>query len=534
MQDAQEYNRYCPGQEQVKISDAICRARRRSNFPKCKDCPFNEDSGGTGESGDPILPDRQVVEEEKIQRDKIELVFQNYHVRGLYPDQLDAETSWRVGQGIAQFLRSELRGYDRAQAEMSSIVVGRDMRKSSHELAGALIEGLRSGGSTAIDIGMIDTGQLYFAVNHLTCCGGVQVTASHETGEYNGFIICGQKGKLIWSETGLGKIGKIALNTKRHSGVQIAGMEQIDLSGPYKQFIRRFLKPCGGSFNSDRPLKLVVDASNGMAGRWIPLLFGDLDWLEITRLNFEHNGDFHHHPEPLIEANLTQLKDRMRVSKADLGLCFDGDADRCVFVDKEGKTVRPDILGAVLARYFLEDSPGSSVVYDLRSSRSFPETINESGGVPRRERSGHAFVRKSMSDSKSVFGAQLGGRYYFRDNAYCDSGMLTLVHVLNLLTEGGRSLHELSDPVDRYVSIRGLVFENSDPSGTIQELSEKYGDGRVDFLDGLTVQYDDWWFNLKACVTGAMLRLDVEACGESVLESRLGELRSQLGKVFEE
>jgi phosphomannomutase len=222
----------------------------------------------------------------------------------------------------------------------------------------------------------------------------------------------------------------------------------------------------------------------------------------------------------------------MRVSKADLGVCFDGDADRCVFVDKEGETVRTDLLGCALAQYFLEGSPGSSVVYDLRSSRAIPEAIREAGGIPRRERSGHALVKKAMSDSKSIFGIQLSGRYYFRDNAYCDSGMLTLIHVLNVLTEGGKLLHELIDPLERYPSYQGLNFENADPREAIQALSEKYGDGEVDFLDGITVQYEDWWFNVQPYGDETLLRLNLEACEESILEAKFGELSSQLGKAL--
>ncbi|UCD29614.1 MAG: hypothetical protein JSV03_03800, partial [Planctomycetota bacterium] len=479
MQNTEEYYRYCPGQEEVKISNAICFGRQRGNYPKCKDCQFRGDEKQEEGANALISADRQAIQAEKIQRENIEHLFQSETMRGIYPDTLDAEISWRLGQGIAQFLRSELRGYDRARAEMSAIVVGRDMRKSSQELADALIEGLRTGGSPAIDVGMIDTGLLYFAVNHLTCCGGVQVTGSRYPAQYNGFVVCGRNSKPISRETGLGKICKIALNTRRHSIAQTAGMEQVDLSGPYKKFVRGFLKPSGGGFNSERPLKLVIDASNGMGGRWVPLLFSDVDWLEIIRLNFEHNGEFLHDPDPLVEANLGQVKDRVLMAKADLGVCLDGDADGCVFVDDRGQTVRSDLLTALLAKYILRDEPGSSVVYDLRSSRVVYETIREAGGIARRERCSNILMKKAMADSKSVFGGGPKGYYYYRDNACCESGMLTLTSVLNVLTETGKPLSELMEPLKRYAHSGERGFENDDAGTTINKLSQKYKDAQL-------------------------------------------------------
>jgi phosphomannomutase len=533
-QDVTEYYRYCPGEERIKISDAMCVGRRRANFHKCKGCQFNDDTiPPQVASGTSTAPESSLLAAEKEKRERIEAIFKAYDVRGLFPDQLDTELAWRIGLATAQFLRAELRGYDRTRPEMSAVAVGHDMRRSSPELVRALIEGLRAGGSPVHQIGMIDSPQLYFAVNHLSCCGGVQVTASHNPERYNGFKICGQGGKPIGDDTGLNKIRKIAQNTIQHPPAQLEKVDQIDLAEPYKEFVRRFLRTEGIGFDADQPLRLVVDASNGMAGRWLPHLFDDIEWLEIIRLNFEHNGQFIHDPNPLVESNLTQVKDRVIRSKAHLGACFDGDADRCVFIDGTGQVVPADLTTALLSRHFLQASPGASVVYDLRSSRVVPEEIRKAGGIPRRERCGHAYIRKALKDSKGVFGGELSGHYYFRDNWYCDSGMIALAEVLNLITMTGETLQKLVAPLRRYATSGERNFENDHVEATLRRLAEIHVDGEVDFLDGITVTYDDWWFNVRASNTEPYLRLNVEADNQKLLERRLSELEPHLGTPVE-
>jgi len=533
VQNIDEYYRHCPGEERVRISDAVCLGRRRSNYPKCKGCPFNDAERDVAESGGPSVPDRRSGRAEKARRDRVGAVFKSQDIRGAYPEPLDAEVAWGIGLATAQFLRSELRGYDRSQPDKSTVVVGRDMRPSSPELSGALIEGLRTGGSPVIDLGMIDTPQLYFAVNRLTCCGGVQVTASHHPAGFNGFRICGQKGKPIGAETGHGKIRKIARNTMRHTIAQKTPLTQRDLGEPYKQFVRGFLGRPGAGISADRPLKIVIDASNGMAGRWVPLLFGDLDWLEIVRLNFDHNGEFVHDPNPLAEANLVQLQDRMTRSKADLGACFDGDGDCLILVDNQGHAVRGDLVAALLARHLLKEAPGATVVHDARCSQVVPEEIRKAGGVPRRERCGHPYLKKALTDAKGVFGGELNGHYYFRDNWYCDSGMIALAQILNLLTESGRPLSELLAPLKRYAHSGERNFTCDNVNDTIARLAEKYGDAKIDYLDGITVKYKDWWFNVRPSSTEPLVRLNLEAKDEAMLKDKLQELCPQLGRPAE-
>ncbi len=513
-----DYYRYCPGEERIKLSDAVCRGRRRSNFPKCKGCRFNDD-----EKASPTVVASGAAQRGKEKLDMLEKVFKAYDVRGTYPEPLDADVAWRIGAATAQFLRSQLRGPDRSPGG-AVIAVGRDMRKSSPELSAAFIEGARSAGANIIDIGMIDTSQIYFAVNHLQTAGGVQTTASHNPANYNGFKICGKRGRPVSADTGLGEICKIAKGLSQNSGGEMGTLQEQDLAGPYKQFVRQYLR-------TPRKMKVVVDASNGMAGRWFPILFGDIDELEIHPLNFEHNGEFVHDPNPLIEANLAQLRDKVKRMGADFGVCFDGDGDRCMLVDEHAGVVPCDALTALLAEHFLKQLPGGTVVYDLRCSRVVPEVIRKAGGVPRRERVGHAFMKKALADSHGVFGGELSGHFYFKDNWYCDSGMLAFVHVVNVLSESGRPLSELIAPMRKYPVSGERNFENENKDATIKELARVYGDARVDFLDGITVQYDTWWFNVRPSNTEPLLRLNMEADTQDLLDAKFAEVSKYLGKA---
>lgn len=517
MQNLQAYYRFCPGEERLKISDAVCRGRRRANFPKCRGCPFNDDEKAAPA---PVVSGAAQRGKEKL--DALDSIFKAYDVRGRYPEPLDSDVAWRVGAATAQFLRSQLRGLDRA-AGGPTLALGRDMRKSSVELAAAFSEGARSAGVNVIDIGMVDTSQVYFAVNHLQSAGGVQTTASHNPAEYNGFKICGRRGKPVGVDTGLSEICKIAKGLSQHGCSEAGTLEEQDLTGPYKQFIRQYLR-------ASRRLRIVIDASNGMAGHWIPTIFGDVDELEIHPLNFEHNGEFVHDPNPLVESNLAQLRDKVKRMGADFGVCFDGDADRCILVDERSAVVPCDALTAVLAQHFLRQLPGATVVYDLRSSRIVPETIRKAGGIPRRERVGHSFMKKALADSHGIFGGELSGHFYFKDNWYCDSGMLAFVHVINILAEAGRPLSELMAPMRKYAASGERNFETENKDAVVKELARVFSDARIDFLDGITVQYEDWWFNVRPSNTEPLLRLNLEADTADLMEVRLAEVSRYLGK----
>ena len=451
-------------------------------------------------------------------------VFKAYDIRGIYPDQLDEEAAWKIGHATAQFLRSMLRGYERGLANAQSICVGYDMRTHSPSLAKALIEGMNAARTNVIDIGMIDTPQMYFAINHLGTCGGVQVTASHNPAKYNGFKISGQQAKPIGADTGLKDIKHIATALLHTLGRPDGSVEHCDLTGEYKHHVLKFLEP------SRRSLRVVVDASNGMAGKMVPAIFGDVDNLELIGINLKHDGTFVHDPNPLVEANLNQLRQVVRDKQADVGVCFDGDADRLMVVDEQGRTIGCDLLTALMVPYFLAKNPGSAIVYDLRSSHVVPEEIIKHGGTPRRERVGHAYMKKTLRDSHACFGGELSGHFYYRDNFYADSGMITLVHLLNILGTSTKSMSELIAPLRRYASSGEMNFEVENKEAVMKELARKYSQGQVDDLDGITVQFKDWWFNVRPSNTEPLLRLNVEAKTPELLEEKLAELKEFLGQ----
>jgi len=453
-------------------------------------------------------------------------IFKAYDIRGLYPDQLDEEAAWKIGHATAQFLRSLLRGYERGQANAQSLCVSRDMRTHSKSLSKALIEGMNATGANVIDIGMIDTPQMYFAINHLGTCGGVQVTASHNPARYNGFKISGLQAKPVGVDTGLKEIKHIASALLHTKGKPEGSIERYDLKEEYKNHVLKFLNP------KIKPLKVVIDASNGMAGKVVPEIFSVLP-IEIIPLNFRHDGKFKHDPNPLVEANLAQLKDTVIKKQADIGICFDGDADRLIMVDEKGESIGCDLLTALMAPYFLEKFPSSTIVYDLRSSLVVQEEIIKYGGTPRRERVGHAFMKKALRDSRAIFGGELSGHFYYRDNFFTDSGMITLVHMLNILSTVDVPTSELIRPLRRYGTSGEINFEVDNKSAMMTELAKKYSDGRYDDLDGVTIRFKDWWFNVRPSNTEPLLRLNVEAQSPEALADKLEELKKTLGEPVE-
>ncbi|MHC4742529.1 MAG: phosphomannomutase/phosphoglucomutase [Planctomycetota bacterium] len=449
-------------------------------------------------------------------------IFKREEIRGIYPDQIDEEAAWKIGSASAQFLRSLLRGYERGQANMQSLCVGRDMRTHSPAIAKALIKGMNATGANVIDIGMIDTPQMYFAINHLGTCGGVQVTASHNPAKYNGFKIAGLQAKPVGADTGLKDIQHIAMALPHTKGKAIGSVKKRDLTAEYKNHVLMFLKP------SKVKLKIAIDASNGMAGKVVPAVFGGLP-LEIVQINFEHEGKFKHEPNPLVESYLSKVKKAVVKNECHFGLCFDGDADRLILIDERGQTVTCDLMTALISAYFLEQNPKSTVVYDLRSSWVVSEEIIKHGGTPRRERVGHCYMKKALRDSRAVFGGEFSGRFYYRENYCTDSGLITLVHLLNIVADSEQPISELIEPLRRYHSSGETNFEVEDNEARIEELARRYAEGNVDYLDGVTVSFKDWWFNCRPSNTEPLLRLNIEAKTEDLLAEKLGEIESHLG-----
>ncbi len=452
----------------------------------------------------------------------IDRVFKAYDVRGIYGDEIDEDLAWKVGHASAQFLRSLLSGYDRGQASTNRVLIGRDMRPHSAPLADAAISGITATGCGCIDIGMCDTPMMYFAINHLGACGGVQVTASHNPIEYNGFKITGFKARAIGQNTGLKEIKHITGALRRMPQAASTGqVGTVNLWDEYRKHVLRFLR-------LPRPLKIVVDASNGMGGLMIPAIFKDTN-LDIIKLNFRVGGKFTHPPDPLIEANLRQLKSAVKRRKPDLGVCLDGDADRCIFVDEKAQTVRCDLMTALLGRHFLKDNPGAMVVHDLRCSRVVPEEILSANGTPRRERVGHAFMKKAMADGHAVFGGELSGHFYFRDNFNCDSGAIAFATAVSIIASQDRPFSQLMAPLNRYTHSGEINFQIEDKQAKMDEVAEAFKDAEIDHLDGVTVQYDDWWANVRQSNTEALLRLTLETKTPAQMKKRLEQLKKILG-----
>ncbi|AQQ71362.1 Phosphomannomutase/phosphoglucomutase [Limihaloglobus sulfuriphilus] len=453
-----------------------------------------------------------------------EAIFKAYDIRGIYPDQLDETAAWKIGYATGQYLRSLLHGYERGMENSHAVCVGRDMRTHGESISKSLISGLRSSGADVIDIGMIDTPQMYFAINHLKTCGGIQVTASHNPANYNGFKISGLQAKPVSGDTGLKEIRHIASSLLHTKGNETGSFKQVDLTEQYKKHVLQFLD------KNIKPLKIAIDASNGMAARMVPALFGDLP-IDIIALNMTYDGTFKHEPNPLDEDNLKELKETVVAEEADAGVCFDGDADRLMVIDEKGRSVSCDLFTALMAPYFLEKHPGTTVIYDLRSSWVVREEIIAAGGTPRRERVGHSFMKKTLRDCHAAFGGELSGHFYYAANFHADSGMITFVHMLNLLSRSGKPVSEMIEPLRRYHGSGEINFKVSDKAKALKELKVRYSDGQYDDLDGVTIQYKDWWFNSRPSNTEPYLRLNVEAKTSELLSEKVAEISGLLNNI---
>lgn len=426
-------------------------------------------------------------------------IFKAYDVRGIVPDEFNPEIAYKIGNALAQFLGAK------------NIVAGHDMRLHSPELFAAVKRGVTDAGVDVIDIGLCSTPACYFADGEGGYGGALVVTASHNPPRYNGCKFCREQAIPLSYEDGIEKIEAIC----SRGGIikaPVPGREmKKDITGEYIRHVLSFRRRIG-------PLRVAVDAGNGMAGKYIPLLFEELP-CELIPLYLELDGSFpHHEANPLKEENLADLKRLVKAKKADLGVAFDGDADRVAFVDERGHTVPNDRVTALLSQEILSRWPGATVVYDLRSSLVVPEEIKKMGGKPLESRVGHSYIKKIMREHNAVFGGELSGHYYFRENFYADNALIALLKVLNLLSSRGQSLSELIRPLNRYRATGETNFEVKDKDAKIAELARVFSDGDVCFLDGVSVRYPDWWFNVRKSNTEPLLRLNLEAKDKRLLE----------------
>jgi phosphomannomutase len=447
-------------------------------------------------------------------------IFKAYDVRGVYPTEVDADIAHRIGLAFQHVLD------DADRATGNTVVVSRDMRGSSPVLASALIEGITAAGFDVLDIGLASTPMNYFAIGHTGAAGGVQVTASHNPAQYNGFKFSRHGARPVSGDHGIALMeAKMAAGDLPVAARQGA-VRQGDIKDDYRRHILSFLRPApaGGG-----RLKVVVDAANGMVTLDKPIL--DAMGIEVVPLFFGLDGSFpNHEPNPLKEENLRYLIRAVRDHAADFGAAFDGDADRAGFVDEQGKPVPNDLTTGLIGGELLAREPGKAVVYDLRSSRAVAEYIAEHGGIPVRERVGHSFMKATLRERHGIFGGELAGHYYFRDHYYADCAILAMVELLNLRRQTGEPLSRLVAPLERYSKSPEINFVVEDKAGKIELLARRYADAQIDYLDGITISYPDWWANVRPSNTEPYLRLVLEAKTAGELERRREELTALLGK----
>ena len=431
-------------------------------------------------------------------------VFKAYDVRGTVPDQIDDELARAVGGAFVQV----------TEAAGSGVVVGHDMRPSSPGMARAFAEGAAAAGADVTLVGLASTDQLYFASGTLGLPGAM-FTASHNPAQYNGIKMCRAHAVPLGMDTGLAAVRDLVAAGDLPTAAQPGRITERDLLEDYAQFLLK-LAPVTG-----RRLSVVVDAGNGMAGHTAPAVLGHLD-LDVTPMYYELDGTFpNHEANPIEPANMADLQAKVRETGADIGLAFDGDADRCFIVDERGEIVSPSVLTALIASRELAREPGSAVIHNLITSRAVPELVTELGGTPVRTRVGHSFIKATMAETDAVFGGEHSGHFYFRDFWRADSGMLAALHVLAALAETDRPLSDLLAEFSRYVATGEINSTVADQAAVVAEIERDYGNRAgvsLDHLDGLTVTHDDWWFNVRASNTEPLLRLNAEAGDQATLD----------------
>ena len=441
---------------------------------------------------------------------QIDALFKAYDVRGLAPDELTPEITYAIGRAMV------------ASLDLDEVAVGRDMRVSGPALSAALIDGIRDQGANVTDIGLVSTDALYFVVGRFGFSAGVMVTASHNPATYNGLKICREDARALSLTSGLAEIRDLVLQgSPPIVDGQRGTLKRQDMVDPYVDHVLRLVDTA-----NIKPLKIGVDAGNGMAGLTIPRIFRHLP-CTIVPLYFELDGTFpNHEANPLEPENVEELQQVVLREKCDLGVAFDGDADRMFLIDERGRFISGDIVTAMVAGKLLERDPGAAVVYNLICSRAVPEIIARLGGRPVRSRVGHSYIKETMRAEDAVFGGEHSGHFYFRDNWYADSGMIALLIVLELISEADCPLSEILRPLDQYVRSGEINSDVVNPNATMQGVEAFYEGtaSTIDHLDGVTIEFSDWWFNLRPSNTQPLLRLNVEAEDPETLNRKTNEV----------
>ena len=436
-------------------------------------------------------------------------LFKAYDVRGIVGENLTEEVAYRIGRAAALYLN------------VPEIAVGRDMRLSSPQLAAALLRGLIDQGTNTVDLGMVTSDGLYFAVGAFDYPAGVMITASHNPGQYNGMKFCRAKAFPISLDSGLAAIRDLAVRGDFPTPVHTGQVRKHEIIDAYVKHVLSFI-----DVNKVKPLKVVIDAGNGMAGLVLPRVFTHLP-CELVPLYFELDGSFPHHPaSPIEPENMIDVQQKVREVGADLGAAFDGDADRMFPVDEHGNLVDGSMVTAMVAESLLHKYPGSTILYNLIVSKSVPTLIEKMGGKAVRTRVGHSYIKADMRQRNAIFGGEHSGHFYFRDNWYADSGLIALLLMLELVSAESKPLSGLLKPFEQWVRSGEINNRVSDVQGKLDALEERYSREAesVDTMDGLTFDFGNWWFNVRPSNTEPLLRVNVEARARRLMDQKRDEI----------
>ncbi len=436
-------------------------------------------------------------------------IFGAYDVRGIYPTELNEDAAYRFGRALVLYLKP------------AQVAVGRDMRVSSPALAEAMLRGITDQGADAVDLGLTTTDELYFAVGKFNYPAGVMITASHNPKQYNGFKTCRENAIALSSASGLNDIRDLAMKEAFPTPEAPGRVIRRDVTDDYINHALSFI-----DVNKIKPLKIAADAGNGMAGMILPRVFDRLP-CELVPLYFELDGNFPHHPaSPIEPQNMADLQKAVREHQADLGVAFDGDADRMFITDEHAGLIGGDMVTALVSKNLLKKHRGATILYNLICSRSTPETIERAGGKAVRTRVGHSFIKAQMREENAIFGGEHSGHFYFRDNWYADSGLIAFLIVLELICEEGKQVSELLKPIDTRFRSGEINSEVKDIPNKLKLLEEHYQaqGATIDHLDGITVQYPDWWFNVRPSNTEPLLRLNLEGDSKDLMEAKRDEV----------
>lgn len=434
-------------------------------------------------------------------------IFKSYDIRGVYPNELDEKTAYAIGRGFVKYTGAK------------KVAVGQDARLSSPALFKGLVKGITAGGANVYNIGQVPTECLYFSVGiAYGFDAGIMITASHNPKEYNGFKMINKNGKNIEVIRGKDLLSIVEAGNFEDNIAKGA----IEEKGIWQDYLKHILSFV--NLEKIRPFKVAVDASNGVAGLAVSKI-GDKLPAKIFLLNFEPDGNFpNHSPNPLLEGSINQIRKEIEKVGGDFGFIFDGDGDRIFLVDENGWLVRADVTLLLLAKHFLQKAPGSAIAYNAICSKAVPEFIKKWGGKPVRTKVGFVNVRDGLLENNGIMGGELSGHYCFRDNFYLDSGMLGFLILLQIISEEHKKVSEIAQELSPYAKSSEINFEIENKYTILNRIKEKYSDGKKDYLDGVTIEYDSWWFNVRPSNTEPLLRLTIEADTNSLLEEKQKEL----------